>query len=87
MKFKNFLLIIIFKRKEKEFRMEKLDEIALEIKSLEKRYSRYLKEKERVRKRQQDVHFTPKDKEILIETFVIANIVENLVSKAISRLI
>ena len=67
--------------------MERLDDILSEIKSLEKRYSKYLKEKERVRKRQQDVHFTPKDREILIESFVIANIVENLISKAISKLV
>ncbi|WP_028950609.1 hypothetical protein [Sulfurihydrogenibium subterraneum] len=67
--------------------MDRLDDILSEIKSLEKRYSKYLKEKERVRKRQQDVHFTPKDREILIESFVIANIVENLISKAISKLV
>ena len=67
--------------------MDRLDNILSEIKSLEKRYSKYLKEKERVRKRQQDVHFTPKDREILIESFVIANIVENLISKAISKLV
>lgn len=67
--------------------MDRLDNILSEIKTLEKRYSKYLKEKERVRKRQQDVHFTPKDREILIESFVIANIVENLISKAISKLV
>jgi molecular chaperone GrpE (heat shock protein) len=64
-----------------------IQDLQNELKSLEKRYQRYLKEKEKVRKRQQDVHFTPKDKEILIETFVIANIVENLISKAISKII
>lgn len=67
--------------------MENLFNLENELKALEKRYQRYIKEKERVRKRQQDVHFTPKDKEILIETFVIANIVENLINKAISKII
>lgn len=67
--------------------MKNLGYLQSELKSLEKRYQRYLKEKEKVRKRQQDVHFTPKDKEILIETFVIANIVENLISKTISKII
>ncbi|MGH7888940.1 MAG: hypothetical protein ACRENF_00125 [Thermodesulfobacteriota bacterium] len=42
-----------------------------------KRYSKYLEERERKRKREHDVHFTKKDQEVLIKSFVIAGVLEH----------
>ncbi len=42
-----------------------------------KRYSKYLDERERKRKREHDVHFTKKDQEVLIKSFVIAGVLEH----------
>ncbi len=68
--------------------MEKnLENLQMQLNQFQKKYSKYLEEKERIRKRQQDIHFTKKDKEILIESFVIGGVIENLVTRLFSKLL
>jgi len=43
----------------------------------QKRYSKFLEERERKTKREYDVHFSKKDQQILIKSFVIAGVIEN----------
>jgi hypothetical protein len=45
------------------------------INSMQKKYSRYVKSSQRKKKREQDVHLTPKDERILIESLVISNLI------------
>ncbi len=49
-------------------------------------YRRYLKKGERVRKRERDTFLTEKDRNILIESFVIGGLLENFITKALNRL-
>ena len=51
------------------------------ITDMKKRYSKFLEERERRRKREQDVHFTKKDQQVLIKSFVIAGIIEQGIRK------
>ena len=67
--------------------IDEFDNLQKEIESMKKRYAKIIREKEKSRKRQQDVHFTDKDKQILIESFVIGALIENVITKTISRLI
>lgn len=53
----------------------------------QKRYARYLEEKERRRKKLQDVHFTKKDQEVLITSIVTGGIIEHGLRKLFSTLI
>lgn len=55
---------------------KKLDKLERKIIETKKRYSKFLNERERRRKREHDVHFTKKDQEVLIESFVIAGVLE-----------
>lgn len=64
-----------------------IDELLEEIKTFKKRYSIYMVEKERKRKREQDVHLTKKDRMVLIESFVIGGIIENALTKIIPKLL
>jgi len=64
-----------------------LENLQMQLNQFQKKYSKYLEEKERIRKRQQDIHFTKKDKEILIESFVIGGVIENLVTRLFSKLL
>lgn len=64
-----------------------LENLEKELQKLNHKYSKVLEEKERMRKRQQDVHLTPEDKKVLIESFVIGGIMENIITKVISRVL
>jgi hypothetical protein len=67
--------------------IDEFNNLQKELESMKKRYAKIIREKEKSRKRQQDVHFTDKDKKILIESFVIGALIENVITKTISRLI
>ncbi len=67
--------------------IDEFDNLQKEIESIKKRYVKIIREKEKSRKRQQDVYLTDKDKQILIESFVIGVLIENVITKTISRLI
>jgi len=59
------------------------------IEELEERksfYERSLRKGERRRKRERDQFLTEKDRTILVESFVLGGIIENLITKAINRL-
>jgi len=45
------------------------------ISSMQKRYLRYVKSGQSRKKREQDVHLTPKDERILIESILISNLI------------
>lgn len=64
-----------------------IDKLLEEIQTFKKRYSIYMVEKERKRKRKQDVHLTKKDRMVLIESFVIGGIIENALTKIIPKLL
>jgi molecular chaperone GrpE (heat shock protein) len=66
---------------------KKISELEKQLEEIKSKYSKFLEEKERIRKRQQDVHFTPKDREILIESFVIGGVIENLITKLLSKVL
>lgn len=69
--------------------MEKreIENLLEEIEEFKKRYARYMVEKERKRKREQDVHLTKKDRMVLIESFVIGGVIENALTKIIPKLL
>lgn len=46
------------------------------IMDTKKKYSKFLEERERKRKREHDVHFTKKDQVVLIKSFLIAGVLE-----------
>ncbi len=48
---------------------------------MKRKYSKFVEEGERRRKREQDVHFTRKDQQVLIKSFVLAGIIEQGVRK------
>ncbi|MEJ5172842.1 MAG: hypothetical protein WHT47_03935 [Hydrogenothermaceae bacterium] len=64
-----------------------IEELLNEVENFKKRYSRYVSEKERKRKREQDVHLTKKDRMVLIESFVIGGIIENALTKIIPKIL
>jgi hypothetical protein len=51
------------------------------INSMQKKYLRYVKSGQRKKKREQDVHLTPKDERILIESIVISNLINQGVKR------
>ncbi len=68
--------------------MEKrIDELMESVERRIEEYRRYLKKGDRVRKRERDTFLTGKDKTILIESFVIGGILENLMTRAINRIL
>lgn len=64
-----------------------IDNLIKEVENFKKRYSRYVSEKERKRKREQDVHLTKKDRMVLIESFVIGGVIENALTKIIPKIL
>lgn len=60
---------------------ENLLDLEQRIGEMKKRYSKFLEERERRRKREQDVHFTKKDEQVLIKSFFIASILEQGIRK------
>ncbi|HWP93011.1 MAG TPA: hypothetical protein VNN20_12530 [Thermodesulfobacteriota bacterium] len=57
--------------------MKSITDLEERIVDSKKRYSKFLEERERRRKREHDVHFSKKDQQILIKSFVIAGVIEN----------
>jgi hypothetical protein len=66
---------------------DSLVELERKIAETSKRYARYIEEKERKRKKLQDVHFTTKDQEVLIRSIVIGGIIEHGLRKILGTLI
>ncbi len=60
---------------------ENLLDLEQRIGEMKKRYCKFLEERERRRKREQDVHFTEKDEQVLIKSFFIASILEQGIRK------
>ncbi|WP_448588463.1 hypothetical protein [Thermocrinis sp.] len=66
------------------------DYIEKMLKDLEERkqfYERSIRKSERKRKRERDTFLTEKDRTILIESFAIGGILENLIIRALNRII
>lgn len=49
-------------------------------------YIRYLKKRDRKRKRERDTFFTERDRNIFIESFVIGGLLEKVILKAVERI-
>jgi hypothetical protein len=62
---------------------ESLLDLEKRISDMKRRYSKFLEEREKRRRREQDVHFTKKDQQVLIKSFVIAGIIEQGIKKII----
>ncbi len=60
---------------------ENLLDLEQRIGDMKKRYCKFLEEREKRRKREQDVHFTKKDEQVLIKSFFIASILEQGIRK------
>jgi hypothetical protein len=58
-----------------------LAKLEMKIDGLKSRYADFLEERERRRKREQDVHFTKKDQVVLVKSFVLASIIEQGIRK------
>ena len=61
--------------------LNNLAKLELKIDGLKNKYSDYLEERERRRKREQDVHFTNKDQVVLIKSFLVASVIEQGIRK------
>ncbi len=66
---------------------ERIEALIQEIEREKKCYRRLLKKGEKLRKRERDTFLTEKDRTILIESFVVGGLIENLITKAISKLL
>ncbi|MFN3813626.1 MAG: hypothetical protein ACK4SM_03270 [Aquificaceae bacterium] len=68
--------------------MEKeIDELMGRVERRIEEYRKYLKKGDKIRKRERDTFFTEKDKTVLIESFVIGGVLENLITKTINRIL
>ncbi|RMH80040.1 MAG: hypothetical protein D6674_06375 [Acidobacteria bacterium] len=65
---------------------ERVEELIKELEIKQSCYERFLKKGEKVRKRERDTFLTEKDRTILIESFVVGGLLENLITKALNRL-
>ncbi len=66
---------------------ERIDALIQEIEREKDCYRKFIKKGERLRKRERDTFLTEKDRTILIESFVVGGLIENLITKAINRLL
>ncbi|MFN3869952.1 MAG: hypothetical protein ACK4MW_00490 [Aquificaceae bacterium] len=66
---------------------ERIDNLIEDLERQKECYKKLLKKGEKVRKRERDTFLTEKDRTILIESFVVGGILENLITKAISRIL
>ncbi len=66
---------------------ERIEALIQEIEREKNCYRRLLKKGEKLRKRERDTFLTEKDRTILIESFVVGGLIENLITKAINRLL
>jgi hypothetical protein len=64
----------------------KVERLIEELEERKSFYERSLRKGERRRKRERDQFLTEKDRTILVESFVLGGIIENLITKAINRL-
>jgi|UniRef100_A0A7C2Z607 hypothetical protein len=65
---------------------DRIEALLREIEREKSSYSKLLKKGERVRRRERDTFLTEKDRTILIESFVVGGLIENLITKAINRI-
>ena len=65
---------------------DRIEALLREIEREKSSYSKLLKKGERVRRRERDTFLTEKDRPILIESFVVGGLIENLITKAINRI-
>lgn len=66
---------------------EKIDKILKELELEQERYKRFLKKGERQIIRERDTFLTKKDRNILIESFVIGGLLENILTRIILRVL
>ncbi|MFN3471369.1 MAG: hypothetical protein ACK4ZR_02025 [Aquificaceae bacterium] len=66
---------------------ERIESLIEDIERQKDCYKRLLKKGEKVRKHERDTFLTQKDRTILIESFVLGGILENLITKAINRIL
>jgi hypothetical protein len=64
----------------------KVERLIKELEGRKSFYERCLRKGERRRKRERDQFLTEKDRTILVESFVLGGIIENLITKVINRL-
>ncbi len=65
---------------------ERIEALIQEIEREKNCYRRLLKKGEKLRKRERDTFLTEKDRTILIESFVVGGLLENLITKAMNRI-
>lgn len=65
---------------------ERVEELLKEIEREQDSYRKLLKKGEKLRKRERDNFLTEKDRTILIESFVVGGLLENLITKAVNKL-
>ncbi|HAV39758.1 MAG: hypothetical protein AB1353_04345 [Aquificota bacterium] len=65
---------------------DRIEDLLREIEREKASYNRLLKKGEKVRRRERDTFLTEKDRTILIESFVVGGLIENLITKAINRI-
>lgn len=65
---------------------ERIESLIEKIESQKGGYTRFLKKRDRVRKRERDTFISEKDKTILIQSFAIGGILEKLILKAVDRI-
>ncbi|RMH00038.1 MAG: hypothetical protein D6699_07965 [Aquificota bacterium] len=66
---------------------ERLEYLIESIEKEKEYYRRFIRRGEKVRKRERDTFLTEKDRNILIESFVIGGLIENLITKAVNRIL
>jgi hypothetical protein len=64
----------------------KVERLIKELEDRKRFYERSLRKGEKRRKRERDQFLTEKDRTILVESFVLGGIIENLITKVINRL-
>ena len=64
---------------------EKIDELLKNIAREQEHYKKLIKKGEKIRKRERDTFLTEKDRTILIESFVVGGLLENLITKILNR--
>ena len=67
--------------------MRNIDKLIQELEREKRRHQKYIKMGEKLRKRERDTFFTEKDRNILIESFVIGGILENVITKVVNRVL
>ena len=67
--------------------MKNIDKLIQELEREKRKHQKYIKMGEKLRKRERDTFFTEKDRNILIESFVIGGILENVITKVVNRVL